>query len=253
MKRLFLTLILIPALLFARGTSGGMGTFGPALALIDFTSVNRSLRAASFDEISSRHWMFGGGGYLIANRTMIGGAGWGGTQTSTSESLNVVCRVEYGGGEFRAGYIVLDTRYLLITPGIGIGGGGYTIHLEPYNQSIPNFDTLLRNPGRTSTISFSGFCLNPQLAITIPISFIGIDIRGGYNLGPFTAKWAFADHGFLSRGPEMGKGTPWVSLNVLFGGFNREKTRTIKGKIEFKGDEGEEKEPEKEQEPQKEE
>ncbi len=252
MRKFFFTIILIPALLFARGTSGGMGTFGPSLALIDFNDVNRSLSHAGFDKLSSPHWMFGGGGYLIANRTMIGGAGWGGTQTSTSESLNVVCRVEYGGGEFRAGYIVLDTRYLLIAPGIGIGGGGYTINLEPYNQTIPSFDSLLRNPGRKSTITFSGFCLNPQLAITIPISFIGIDIRGGYNFGPFTSKWELTDRGVLSRGPEMGKGTPWVSLNVLFGGFNREKTRTIKGKIEFKEGE-EEKEPEKEQEPQEEE
>lgn len=234
MKNSLVAIALVPALLFARGTNGGMGTFGPTLALIDFSNLNNSLRNAGFEEVSSKQWMLGGGGYLIANRTMIGGAGWGGNQTVTSDSSQVICRVNYGGGEFRAGYIILDSRYLLITPGIGIGGGGYTITLESENQNIPDFDTLLRNPGRTSTVSLSSFSLNPQIAFTIPISFIGIDIRGGFNFGPFASKWQFADHGVLGGGPKMSNGVPWVSVNFLFGGFYRGKIR-VKEKIEPEG------------------
>ena len=243
MKNLLVVLALLPGIIFARGTSGAIGTFGPTLALIDFSSLNNSLRNTGFNEVSSQHWMFGGGGYLIANRTTIGGAGWGGTQTVTTDS--VVCRIYYGGGEFRAGYILLDSRYLLITPGIGVGGDGYTINLEPENHNVYNFDSLLLNPGRTATVSLSRFSLNPQIAFTIPISFVGIDIRGGFNIGPFDSKWRFADHGVLRDGPKMAIGTPWVSLNIFFGGFTREKGR-VKTKFE---PEGESKSPEKDGEP----
>ncbi|MGQ9678738.1 MAG: hypothetical protein ACUVUD_05595 [bacterium] len=97
MKKFFLLLSAFPLLLFARGTSGGMATFGPTLALIDFSNRNRSLRNAGFEELSYRQLTFGDGGYHLANRTLISGAGWVGTQTVTADSLNVVCRINYGG------------------------------------------------------------------------------------------------------------------------------------------------------------
>ncbi len=246
MKKVVIVLVVLTTTIFARGTSGGIGTFGPALGMIDFSPVNRHLQANGFEQLSSTHWMFGGGGYAIANRTIIGGAGWGGSQTVASES--VFCEVSYGGGEFRAGYLIIDLKNLLIAPMIGIGGGGYTIHLEPYQHKPFSFDELLQNPGRTSTISYSGFCLNPQIGITIPVSFIGIDIRGGYNLGPFTSRWRFSDNTPLTQTPEMKKGTPWVSLNIMLGGLSREKVQT-RTKIEGEGGTeapGEEPPPEKE-------
>ncbi|MEO0068612.1 MAG: hypothetical protein ABIK23_05725 [candidate division WOR-3 bacterium] len=241
MKKALVLLMTVISAVFARSTAGGYGCFGPSLALINFDNINKTFRDNKVEELSSQHWMFGGGGYALVNRIMIGGAGWGGTQSVTSESLNLFCQVNYGGGEFRAGYAVLDLKNLLLVPTLGIGGGGYSINLGPYNQTVPNFDSLLHHPGRTSTVDFSGFTLNPQLAIVIPISFVGVEIRGGYCFGPLAGDWKFADRGVLAKGPEMAKANPWFSLNVLLGGFSREKTQ-FKGKIELEG--GEEKEEE---------
>ncbi len=233
MKRVIVVSALIATILFARGTSGGYGCFGPSVALIDYEKINEIFTRNGVTKLSSQHWLFGGGGYLLANRVLIGGAGWGGTQSVTSESLNLFCEVNYGGGEFRTGYAVVDLKHLLIIPGIGIGGGGYSITLGPDNQTVPNFDSLLKNPGRTSTVNFSGFNINPQITFVIPISFVGVEIRAGYNLGPLGGKWEFADRGNLARGPEMAKTNPWLSFNLLFGGFSRQKKGAFKGKMEL--------------------
>ncbi len=243
MKKTLVLLVVVVSAVFARSTAGGYGSFGPSLGLINYDKINEVFARNGVEKLSSQHWMFCGGGYAVVNRVMIGGAGWGGTQSVTSESLNLFCQVNYGGGEFRAGYVVLDLKYLLVAPGLGIGGGGYSINLGPYNQTVPNFDSLLQNPGRTSTVDFSGLILNPQLAIVIPISFVGLEIRGGYCFGPLAGDWKFADRGLLAKGPEMAKGNAWVSLNVLFGGFAREKGH-FKGKIEIEG--GKEKQEEEE-------
>jgi hypothetical protein len=63
-----------------------------------------------------------------------------------------------------------------------------------------------------------------------------LEIRGGYSFGPLAAEWQFEDRGVLARGPEMAKANPWFSLNVIFGGFSREKA-AFKGKIELEGGE----------------
>ncbi|MGQ9707919.1 MAG: hypothetical protein ACUVUR_03465 [bacterium] len=244
MKRVFLLLVFVIAAAVARGTAGGYGCFGPSLSLINYDDINASLARNRVKKLSSQHWLFGGGGYALVNRVIIGGAGWAGTQTVASESLNLFCRVNYGGGEFRAGYTVLDIKHLIIAPSLGIGGGGYSINLGPYNQTVPNFDSLLNHPGRTSTVNLSGFTLNPQLAIIIPITFLGLEIRGGYNFGPLAAAWEFEDRGILAQGPEMATANPWFSLNVIIGGFSREKTQ-LKGRIEIEGGAGQEAEEQK--------
>ncbi len=231
MKQIPVVLIILPLFalpVFARGTTGGMGVFGPTLGLIDFKELNKRLTEAGIEKLSFQHWMFGGGGYAIANRVIFGGAGWGGTQTVTSES--VACRVSYAGGEFRAGYAVLELKHLLIAPSLGIGGSSYTIELEPYDKPAPNFDSLLHTPGRYASMSYSGFILNPHLAVIIPISFVGVELRGGYTFGPFASGWQLKDNTALRSGPKMANANLFFSLNVLFGGFSREK---VKGSLKM--------------------
>lgn len=233
MKKVFTLLTVVLTALSARTTSGAYGTFGPALAIVNYNQINATFQRFGVSKLSSLHWMYGGGGYVLINRTFIGGAGWTGTQSVSSESLNLFCEVNYGWGEFRTGYVLLDLKHLLLVPGVGIGGGGYSINLGPYNQKIPSFDSLVANPGRTSTVNFSGFSLNPQLTAIIPISFVGLELRGGYNIGPLGGSWKLEDRGVLSRGPEMSKANPWFSFNILIGGFSHEKK--TKMRIQFEG------------------
>ncbi|MEO0025312.1 MAG: hypothetical protein ABIK54_00930 [candidate division WOR-3 bacterium] len=248
MRKRFGLLLFLSAIALARTTAGGYGAFGPTLALLNYDDINTTFQHYGFTNLNSRHWLFGGGGYALANRVLIGGAGWGGTQSVTSESLNLLCRVNYGGGEFRVGYAILDFKHLLVIAGLGIGGGGYSISLSPENRTVPSFDSLLAHPGRTSTLNFSGFNLNPQLAVILPVSFVGLELRAGYNLGPLGANWGLEDGGTLLRGPQMPDSNLWLSLNVIFGGFSHEKTK-LKSRIEIEGGNAPEESPQRDETP----
>jgi len=198
-------------------SGGGFGWFGPALSFVDYGAMNAELDAVGVDGLNPLHWQFGGGGHAYIDRVVIGGAGWGGTQTVSSDSQ--VVRVDLGGGQFEVGYSPLILKHLIVTPMLGIGGGGYTVTVE--NRNVPNtFREFLENPGPSSSIEFTGFQLTPLLQVTIPVSFVGITLRGGYSLVPENPAWKFPNGGNLARGPEVARGYPFASLNVAFGGFD---------------------------------
>ena len=127
--------------------------------------------------------------------------------------------VEIAGGEFDLGYQVFSMKHLLIAPVLGIGGGGYTIELQKLSDAPQSFGDLLQNPGRTSKVSFSGLTLSPQVMVTVPISFVGLQLRGGYCYTPVTPEWGIEGGSKLSAGPAISKGMPFATLNVVFGGF----------------------------------
>lgn len=207
-------------------SGGGFGGFGPSLVFADFTGLNSAFEGSGITQkLDPMHWMFGGSGYAFIDRIVIGGMGWGGSQSVASNSLRA--RVSLSSGEFDMGYSVLSILHLVVTPMLGIGGGGYTVELERLAGSIPDFDSLLRDPGRTSSASFSSFTLNPQLMVTIPISFVGLQLRGGYLFSPAASEWELADGGALLSGPAVAKGAPYISLNIVFGGIDT-KSRRIK-------------------------
>jgi hypothetical protein len=202
--------------------NGGFGFFGPTVGIVDFSSLNSEFRTGGVrldKELGSLQWGFGGGGYAIIDRVIIGGSGWGSSQTVASDLDSLGARISVSGGEFDLGYQVYSMKHLLIAPVLGIGGGGYTIELQKLTGDVPNFGQLLQNPGRTSTVSFSGLTLSPQLMVTIPISFVGVQLRGGYCYTPTNPEWKLENGGKLLVGPAISKGMPFVALNVVFGGF----------------------------------
>uniref|UniRef100_A0A7C4CC00 Outer membrane protein beta-barrel domain-containing protein n=1 Tax=candidate division WOR-3 bacterium TaxID=2052148 RepID=A0A7C4CC00_UNCW3 len=225
-------------------TSGGFGCFGPTLAFVDFSGLNSALAAHGSGQLSTMHWTFGGAGYAFVNRIVLGGAGWGGSQNLSLRSDSLLCRVSFSGGQFDVGYSLLDLKHLLVAPTLGIGAAGYDIELQPVESNVPNFDSLLVNPGRTSTVSTTSFSLVPQLVITIPVSFVGLQVKGGYCFAPGSHEWKLADGARLAKGPELAKGTPFVSLSVVFGGLGRERKTRIKAKAEGQSKPEQETEPE---------
>ena len=222
MKKHVMTLSLI-ALLAATATAappfnGGFGCFGPTVGIADFSGLDSALATGRVTQkLGSMQWGFGGGGYVIIDRTVIGGYGWGGSQTVGSDSLRAT--IEIAGGEFDLGYQVFSLKHLLIAPMLGIGGSGYTIELQKISGMPPTFDSLLRNPAYTSKVSFSGLTLSPQLMVTVPISFVGLQLRGGYCYTPMNPAWELEGGSKLAHGPAISKGLPFASLNVVFGGF----------------------------------
>jgi hypothetical protein len=228
MKNLVISLSLITLLAATAAAAppfnGGFGCFGPSVGIVDFSGLDTAFATGGITQkLGTLQWGFGGGGYAIIGRTIIGGCGWGGSQTVGSDDLRAT--VQIAGGEFDLGYEVYSLKHLLIAPMLGIGGGGYTIELQKRSQEQLTFGDLITDPGRTSTVSFSGLILSPQLMVTVPISFVGLQLLGGYRYAPVNPQWALAGGSKLAQGPTISKGTPFVTLNVVFGGFEGGKRR----------------------------
>jgi hypothetical protein len=204
----------------AKPVNGGFGCLGPTVGIVNFDGLNDAFEDGGVqlkEKLETLHWGFGGAGFALIDRIVIGGSGWGGSQTVGSDSLRAT--VEIAGGEFDLGYQVFSTKHLLIAPVLGIGGGGYTIELQKLSPTPLKFDDLLKNPGRTGKVSFSGLILSPQLMVTVPIKFVGLQLRGGYCYTPVTPEWGLEGGSKLSSGPAITKGMPFATLNVVFGGF----------------------------------
>jgi opacity protein-like surface antigen len=198
--------------------NGGFGCFGPTVGLVDFSGLDDAFSTTGITQkLASLQWGFGGAGYALINRVVIGGSGWGSSQTVGSHDLRAT--VEIAGGEFDLGYQVFSLKHLLIAPVLGIGGGGYTVELQKLSGAPFTFDSLLKNPGYTSKVSFSGLTLSPQLMVTIPISFVGLQLKGGYCYTPTNPEWGLEGGSKLSSGPAISQGMPFATLNVVFGGF----------------------------------
>ncbi len=202
--------------------SGGFGWFGPTVSFVDFAGLNAELDRIGVGELNSLHWQFGGGGHGHFGRIVIGGSGWGGSQSVSSDSQLV--RVDISGGQFEAGYSVLMLKHLVVTPMLGIGGNGYSITSE--NRNYPgNFQEFLQGPGPTSSIEFSNFSLAPMLDILIPVEFIGVRLCGGYTYTTGTPEWEFPGGGILPGGPDVAAGSPFASLSIAFGSMGSGKRR----------------------------
>lgn len=218
-------LLLVPAIGLAKKSSkksvpsGAFGGFGPQVAYTDFEGINLVLQDNGIGELDALHWMFGGGGWAHIGRVVLGGSGWGGSQTVSGES--VLVRVDLAGGQFEAGYSVLKMKHCIITPMLGIGGSGYDIRVENQQNLPRNFEEFLNRAGPTSTIGFTGFTLTPEVMFTFPISFFGLQLKAGYGFTPGTPEWEFGGGASLIKGPDVAQGMPFVVLNVVFGGMDR--------------------------------
>ncbi|MEO0079175.1 MAG: hypothetical protein ABIK44_00660 [candidate division WOR-3 bacterium] len=204
----------------AKSGTGGFGGFGPTISMIDFSGLNDALSHQGFDRLGSMNWGMGGAGYAFVRNVVIGGSGSGGVQIVANDSVR--CKVEFGGGQFEAGYVLFGNKHLIVAPVLGIGGAGYSITIEPTRGDVPNFDSLLSHPGRKSEVTCSQIALVPELMITVPVSFVGAQLKAGYNFMPGAPTWELSDGGSLNRGPRVAQGYPFLSLHIIFGGMGRQ-------------------------------
>jgi hypothetical protein len=164
---------------------------------------------------------------------LIGGSGFGGEQTITGspEVGPRVIDVEFSGGQFDIGYAVFARKHLVVAPMLGIGATQYDLTLTYATGDMGGFGELFGNGGRTTQLAYEQFSLTPQLMVAVPVSFAGIILRGGVVVSPASAKWEFEDGGRLLDGPEMSKLTPFVGLNVMFGGLDQASKSKTKVKV----------------------
>jgi membrane-associated protease RseP (regulator of RpoE activity) len=195
---------------------GGAGYFGPAVSLVDYKNINTVFQNHNLPSLKREHFMFGGGGYGQIERIRIGGYGVGGTQSVGNDSLNV--DLSLGLGFFELGYSLVYTKHFLMTPFLGIGGGGITLKITPLTPRPTSLDDILTTPTGVNKVTKSGLVLHPGLAIDIPLSFTGLSIKAGYLYSPVTGSWQLEDQGKIN-GPDFNLQGFYTSLNIFFGGF----------------------------------
>ena len=219
MKRSLVVCLLTAAIagsaLGADAVNGRFVGVGPTVLFGDFSGLNDAFARQGIGKLSSTHAVAGLSGFGVFGRAVFGFGGWDGDQTVSSESLTA--KLTIAGGEFNLGYCVVKQAHLLVAPVLGIGVNVYNVALSPVNNDFSNFNKLLQNPRRTSSASSAALLLSPQLMVTVPISFVGLQLRGGYQYQPASSKWELSEGGKLQEGPSMAKGTPFVALSVVFG------------------------------------
>lgn len=199
--------------------SGGAGYFGPGFVSFDFAPINLILNNHRLGSLNNTHWTFGGGGYGQIERIRIGGFGTGGAQSVSNDTFDI--EVGFGAGFFELGYSIVQTNHFMLTPLLGIGGGGLSLKRTPtlILYRPVNFDDILSSAGGVAKVSKGGFALSPGLAIDIPFGFTGISIKGGYMWTVLSSSWMDEDIGGKINGPKFNLNGVYCSLNVMFGGI----------------------------------
>lgn len=192
----------------------GAGYFGPGVTMFKFGELNTLFASRGFDTINNRQFTFGGGGWGQSGRVRLGGYGMGGGKTLVNDSVSV--EVGYGVGFFEVGYSLINARHFMLTPLLGIGGGGLGMKIIA-RYPPASVDSLLSYPGGQSQISMGGLAMYPGLAIDIPISFVGLSLKGGYIWSPINSGWTHEGFGAI-RGPNINLNGPFASLGIMFGG-----------------------------------
>jgi hypothetical protein len=221
LKAVTVIVILSTALVAAEGYGG----FSMSIMMPKVDSINARLQAHNFPALSKNQFALGGGGWG-GDKIVLGGSGFGGFETVENDSMQI--EASYGGGFFEAGYVIPIVSFLRARPILGLGGTGYTMHFRPRLGDV-SFDSLLVHPGRTSSIEGGGFALMGALGITIPIQFIGIDIKGGYIFSPSKVNWSFEDGSKLLMGPYFKPGGLFVTVSFVFGGNERMAKKRLMG------------------------
>jgi PDZ domain-containing secreted protein len=193
----------------------GAGYFGPGYMSFDYSALNTIFTNRHLPSLDKNQFVFGGGGWGQGDRIRLGGFGLGGSQTVSNDTLSV--EVGYGAGFFEMGYNIVNAKHFLLTPIIGIGGGGLTIKITSLSYNPANLDDVMNHPGGISTVTTGGITMFPGLSIDIPISFAGLSIKGGYMWTPMKGAWMVENFGKIN-GPGFDLKGPFVTLNVMFGG-----------------------------------
>lgn len=193
--------------------SYGAGYFGPGLIFFNYDALNSVLANNRIARAQNSQFVFGGGGWGQLGKVRLGGWGVGGAQSVNSDSVYV--ELSYGVGLFELGYCFLNTP-IKITPLIGIGGGGTTLKIKSRVYTPLTLNDVFSSPGGIAKISKGGLTLFSGLALDIPISFVGLSLKGGYLLNPVQSAWILEDFDEI-KGPQFNPKGPFVSVSIMFG------------------------------------
>ncbi|MDI6807605.1 MAG: hypothetical protein QME66_01315 [Candidatus Eisenbacteria bacterium] len=215
--------LLVPAVSQSREVreAGGRGFFMVGGANLDINNLNARLKANGYPEFSKNLVSFGGSGYGIVNRVIIGGEGhtFFGRKTTIGDSQSSISAAY---GCFNLGYLLYSKKGVNIYPIMGIGGGEMSFKIV--ERSSPTFDGLLVNPKRNAGLSTDVFLLSVGLGVDKLVNLGGdekgegglaIGLQVGFTFAPNIGEWSLEERN-IAGGPEIGITGPYVRL--MFGG-----------------------------------
>ncbi len=220
-------LISVPGLRAQEKTQGlGGGYFLVGENWTSLSDLNAALAKAGYGRFSENGVAFGGGGFGIRGRLLLGGMGAGSSNGSMTANGNKV-ELSGGFGLFDMGYVLFSGSAWRVYPMIGIGGGGFTLKI--YSQEKPaGFQELLKNPCGELQLTSGNVLLNFGVGFHALLGKkerkneegIGgflIGVRLGYLLSVYTSGWDAA-RGSVPDGPSAPFTGPYVYLTLGGGG-----------------------------------
>lgn len=206
--------------------AGGEGYFMVGIQKIDIKNLNSLLTRYNYPSFDESFATIGGGGYGFINNFVIGGGGHGLIGRDIGNS-NYKMNLTAGYGLFDLGYIVYSTTNFKLFPLFGLGGGGIDLRIN--EKSSLDFNDVLNNPKRGSTLTVGGLIFNFGLNGTYNIDFNGNrDEKGGLTIG-FSAGYThflqignwFLFESEITGGPKIGISGFYMRFSIGGGGYQR--------------------------------
>jgi membrane-associated protease RseP (regulator of RpoE activity) len=199
-----------------RGEGKGAGYFGPGFTFFKYDDLNTLFTQHGMDLIEKQQFVFSGGGWGQGKRIRIGGYGIGGAKIVSNDSLDI--EVGYGAGFFELGYAIVNKINFMLTPLVGIGGGGLSMKITPKYNRPTSLTGLINSPWGVAKVSKGGIAMYPGLAIDIPFGFVGITLKGGYMWSPMNGPWTLENLGSIGNQPDLKLNGPFATVGIMFGG-----------------------------------
>jgi hypothetical protein len=212
---------------------GGGGFIGMGVRTIDVADLNSTLRRFDYPTFQQHMLAFGGGGYALRGRVLIGGEGYGlSGQREDRADGTYSTRLTGGFGTLNIGYLAAHSERITVYPLIGAGGAG--VQLDIAERGSPTFEQVLEFPGRSSKLATGSFLVTLSIAADFQLTarprparrtsgMVG-GLRVGYSNSLTSGEWTRHD-GLAAAGPDVG-------LNGFFVTFTFG-ARTLRGVTAF--------------------
>lgn len=209
----------------------GRGYFTIGWATLDLGELNTQLTGRGYTSFPETRLTIGGGGHGIRGRWLLGGEGQaliGKSQDTARAGQNYETVLNGGYGFLNIGYMAVKRGHLHAYPFAGIGGAGAQLQIR--ESSAPTFDDVLRDPGRSASMTAGGLVL--QFGVAVDQLFVlqshesgaqshqsGLvfGLRVGYVFMPAQSAWRL-NSTRVAAGPDVGLGGPYVRFVVGGGG-----------------------------------
>jgi hypothetical protein len=171
-----------------RGEGRGYFMFGTNTLNLD--ALNTMLKDYGYRRFPETFSAFGGGGYGMVGRFIIGGEGFGLVNSDESGAVGgelFKTSLNGGYGLFKLGYSVYRRGGLDLYPMIGIGGGGLALKIS-----------------REETVRFADILINPKRSVVVNTSCFLIDIGAGADYLLNTNRRGMGQEGGLAVGARLG-------------------------------------------------